>query len=91
VAEVLLRKPAVLRQIPTGRSKFEADIAPRLTKVRLGPRAVAFTQSSVDRLIGELIAESAAAAPIVPAANRARLSKENSAKKENGPAESTEP
>ena len=58
--ERILRKPEVRNRLPVGKTKFEEDIAPRLEKVHLGPRCVGFTESSVERLIKDLIAESAA-------------------------------
>jgi predicted DNA-binding transcriptional regulator AlpA len=57
----ILRKAQVRDRIPVGKTKFEEDIVPRLTKIQLGPRAVGYLESSVDRLIDELIEESAAA------------------------------
>jgi hypothetical protein len=54
-----------------GKTKFEEDIAPHLEKVILGPRAVAFTDSSIQRLIRELVAESASAKKIIPSPNNA--------------------
>ena len=71
MSERILRKPDVRKLIPVGKTKFEEDIVPRLDKVILGPRCVGFTEGSVDRLIKQLILESTAAAPIVPAPNRA--------------------
>jgi predicted DNA-binding transcriptional regulator AlpA len=59
MTERILRKPEVRSRVPVGKTKFEEDIAPRLDKVYLGPRCVGFTESSVERLIKELIAESA--------------------------------
>jgi hypothetical protein len=66
----LLRKSEARRRIPVGKTKFEQDIVPRLDKVRLGPRCVGFTEDSVDRVIDELIAESANIPAIVPAPNK---------------------
>ena len=73
--EVIVRKPEARRQIPVGKTKFEEDIV-RLDKVYLGPRCVGFTQSSINRLIAELIAESAGAPKIVPAPNKQRVPKQ---------------
>jgi len=56
VGERILRKPEVRERIGIGKTMFEESIAPRLTKVQLGPRAVGFTESSVNRLIEEMIA-----------------------------------
>jgi hypothetical protein len=74
--EVIVRKPEARRQIPVGKTKFEEDIVPRLDKVYLGPRCVGFTQSSINRLIAQLIAESAGAPKIVPAPNKQRVPKQ---------------
>jgi predicted DNA-binding transcriptional regulator AlpA len=74
--ERILRKPEVRNRIPVGKTKFEHDIVPRLDKVHLGPRCVGFTESSVERVIGELIADSASAPDFVPAPNK-KLVKRN--------------
>jgi predicted DNA-binding transcriptional regulator AlpA len=66
----ILRKPEVRNRIPVGKTKFEQDIVPRLDKVHLGPRCVGFTESSVQRVISELIAESASIPDFVPTPNR---------------------
>ena len=71
MSERILRKREVQHRIPVGKTKLEEDILPRLNRVALGPRYVGFTETSVDRLIKQLILESATAAPIVPAPNRA--------------------
>ena len=70
MSERILRKREVQHRIPVGKTKLEEDILPRLDRVALGPRCVGFTETSVDRLIKQLILESATAAPIVPAPNR---------------------
>jgi predicted DNA-binding transcriptional regulator AlpA len=70
--EKILRKRDVLQRIPVGRTKFEADIAPRLVKVRLGERSVGYTESSTEKLIAALIAESVGVPSFVPAPNRPR-------------------
>lgn len=57
--ERIVRKPEARGRFSVGHTKFDEDIAPRLDKVQLGPRAIGFTESSIDRLIAELIAESA--------------------------------
>lgn len=56
--ERIVRKLEARRRIPTGKTKFDQDIAPRLVKVQIGPRCVGFTESSIERLIEDLIAES---------------------------------
>ena len=66
----ILRKPEVRNRIPVGKTKLEEDIIPRLDKVRLGPRCVGFTEDSVDRVVSELIAESASIPDFVPTPNR---------------------
>jgi hypothetical protein len=66
----LLRKPAVKLRFPVGNSKLEEDILPRLDKVYLGPRCVAYTESSVDRLYDELVANGANAPKFVPEPNK---------------------
>lgn len=76
----ILRKPEARQRIPVGKTKFEQDIVPRLTKVRLGPRCVGFTEDSVDRVVDELIAESATIPDFVPAPNK-KLAKALTAKK----------
>ena len=58
------RKPALPKRFAVGKTTFEEKIRPRLTEVQLGPRIVAFTRSSADRLADDLIAESASAPPI---------------------------
>jgi hypothetical protein len=71
--ERLLRKPEARRCFSVGKTTFEERIVPRLDKVYVGPRTVTFTQTSVERLMEELKAESAAiaaAAPPVPVAKR---------------------
>jgi hypothetical protein len=62
--EIIRRKAEARGRFGVGKTMFDEQIAPRLTKVRLGPRTVGFTDSSIEALIGELIEESA---DIVPA------------------------
>jgi hypothetical protein len=65
-----LHRPRKAREIlGVGKTKFE-EFVPRLEKVVLGPRAIAFTDSSIQRLIRELVAESASAKKIIPAPNK---------------------
>ena len=45
---------------------------PRLERVQLGPRSVGYTETSIDRLIKELIAETETAPKIVPPPNKKR-------------------
>jgi hypothetical protein len=66
-----LHRPRKAREIlGVGKTKFDEDFVPRLEKVILGPRSIAFTDSSIQRLIRELVAESANATKIVPAPNK---------------------
>ena len=51
------RKPS---KLPTGKSHFYEEIEPKLEKVVLGPKAVGYTERSLDQLIEEGIAEAAA-------------------------------
>ena len=62
--EIIRKKAEARARFPGGYTFFDEQIAPRLTKVRLGPRLIGFTESSIQKLIAELIAESA---DIVPA------------------------
>jgi hypothetical protein len=80
----ILRKPEARQRIPVGKTKFDEDIAPRLDKVHLGPRCVGFTEDSVDRLVDELIAESANTPDFVPAPNRKRTKPKQAARKITG-------
>lgn len=61
--ETIRRKAEARGRFGVGKTKFDEMIAPRLTKVMLGPRAVGFTETSIERVIGELIEESAAIVP----------------------------
>ena len=61
--ERLLRKPEARRCFAVGKTTFEERIVPRLDKVYVGPRTVTFTQTSVERLLEELKAESATYSP----------------------------
>jgi hypothetical protein len=56
--EIIRKKAEARARFPGGHTFFDEQIAPRLTKVRLGPRLIGFTESSIEALIGELIEES---------------------------------
>ena len=56
-------------RLPTGKSHFYEEIEPRLEKVVLGPKAVGYTERSLDRLIEEGIDEAAAERDRRPRAN----------------------
>jgi hypothetical protein len=47
-------------RLPTGKSHFYSEIAPKLVKVAFGAKAVGYTESSLNKLIQEGIAEAAA-------------------------------
>jgi hypothetical protein len=71
--ETFWRKPETRGHFKVGKSKFEEDIAPRLDKIYIGPRTIAYTGSSVARVTQEIIDESAAIAaakPPIPDAKR---------------------
>jgi predicted DNA-binding transcriptional regulator AlpA len=68
--ERILREHEARYRVGLGKTKFHEDVAPRLVRVQIGPRAVGYTESSVERLIQELIAESAALARYSPPPNR---------------------
>ena len=72
--ETIRRKAEARARFPGGHTFFDEQIAPRLQKVRLGPRLIGFTESSIQKLIAELIEESAAItpAPMPSAEQRAR-------------------
>jgi hypothetical protein len=54
VPEQIIRPQATWAMLSVGNDKGWRDFAPRLVKVRLGPRSVGFTLSSIERLIQEL-------------------------------------
>ena len=70
MGERLQREKDVLAVLKVGKTKARNDYFPRLTRVQLGPRCVAYTDSSVQRLIQELIAETEAAPKLTPAPNK---------------------
>jgi hypothetical protein len=63
VERIIRRTPTRVEYFGTGESQFDATIAPRLTNVALGKRAVGFTLSSIQRVIQEMIAEGEGTAP----------------------------
>jgi hypothetical protein len=73
MSEQILREPAARSMLgEVGRTKFRDDFRPRLQVVKLGPKAIGYTASSVQRLIGELIAESGDAPVFDPEPNKRR-------------------
>jgi hypothetical protein len=72
VKEKIVRKAGAIARLGVGHTLFEEKFAPRLTKVQLSERAIGYTESSIDQLIAELIAESADAPKIVPEPNTRR-------------------
>jgi hypothetical protein len=49
-------QPATRGKFPVGRTTFFEEIEPKLERVRLGPRAIGYTDRSVERVIEEGIA-----------------------------------
>jgi predicted DNA-binding transcriptional regulator AlpA len=72
MGERLLRRPAVLAKIPIGRTALEQRyiLTGKLKKIQLGPRSVAFTESNVDAVVAEIIAESDNVPAIMPTPNQ---------------------
>ena len=58
-ASQIYSQPGSPGRLPTGKSHFYEAIEPRLEKVVLGPKAVGYTERSLDRLIEEGIDEAA--------------------------------
>jgi hypothetical protein len=80
--EIIRRKAEARARFPGGHTFFDEKIAPRLTKVRLGPRLIGFTDSSIERLIGELIEESKNIVPAPrPTAEQQRAARERKPKR----------
>jgi predicted DNA-binding transcriptional regulator AlpA len=79
MGENLLRRPAVLKRIPIGRTALEERYIKtgKLKKVKLGPRTIAFKESNVDEIVAEIIAESDNVTSIMPAPNRRDVTKPN--------------
>ena len=59
-ANQIYSQPGKPGRLPTGKSHFYEEIEPRLEKVVLGPKAVGYTERSLDTLIEEGIGEAAA-------------------------------
>jgi hypothetical protein len=73
MGEQILREPAARSMLgKIGRTKFRSDFRPRLQFVKLGPKAIGYTQSSVERLIQELIDESGSVPVFDPMPNELR-------------------
>ena len=68
-ASQIYSQPGKPGRLPTGKSHFYGEIEPRLEKVVLGPKAVGYTERSLDRLIEEGIGEAAAERDRRPRAN----------------------
>jgi hypothetical protein len=54
--ESLIRKKDAVGRFAVGEAKFNAEIRPHLTEVPLGPRAIAFTASSIEKQLAVMIA-----------------------------------
>ena len=59
-ANQIYSQPGRPGRLPTGKSHFYEEIEPRLEKVVLGPKAVGYSERSLDALIEEGIGEAAA-------------------------------
>ena len=59
-ANQIYSRPGKPGKLPTGKSHFYDEIAPKLEKAKLGPKTVVYTERSLDKLIEEGIAEAAA-------------------------------
>ena len=59
-ANQIYSQPGKPGRLPTGKSHFYGEIEPRLEKVVLGPKAVGYSERSLDALIEEGIGEAAA-------------------------------
>ena len=59
-ASQIYSQPGKPGRLPTGKSHFYDEIEPRLEKVALGPKAVGYTERSLDRLIEAGIDEATA-------------------------------
>jgi hypothetical protein len=68
-ANQIYSQPGKPGRLPTGKSHFYGEIEPRLERVVLGPKAVGYTERSLDRLIEEGIDEAAAERDRRPRAN----------------------
>ena len=56
-ANQIYSQPGKPGRLPTGKSHFYEEIEPRLEKVVLGPKAVGYTERSLNKLIEEGIGE----------------------------------
>jgi predicted DNA-binding transcriptional regulator AlpA len=75
--EAIRRRAEAQRRFGVGKTTFDERIAPRLTRVMLGPRLPGFTESSILRVIGEMIAESKEIVPApMPTAEQQRAGRE---------------
>ena len=54
---IIRRTDAFSNYFGVGHTKFDEEIAPRLTRVQISKRAVGFTLSSIQKLIKEMVAE----------------------------------
>jgi hypothetical protein len=80
--EIIRRKAEARARFPGGHTTFDEKIAPRLQKVRLGPRLVGFTESSIEKLIAELVEESKTIVPApMPTAEQNRAARERRKRK----------
>ena len=80
----LVRPTPARMRFGVGKTKFMQDIAPRLQRVQIGPRATSFTDSSIEALIQEMAAETANMPKVMPAPNLRRRDVAASNKKRRG-------
>ena len=52
-ANQIYSQPSKPGRLPTGKSHFYEEIEPKLEKVVLGPKAVGYTERSLDKMIEE--------------------------------------
>jgi len=73
MGERLLRLPAVLARVPIGKTALHERFIKtgKLKKIYLGQRSVAFTESNVDVIVAEIIAESDNVKPVTMTPNLA--------------------
>lgn len=67
--ESLVRRKNAMALFGVQHTFFDEKIAPRLDRVQIGGKAVIFTMSSIQRVIGEMIEETGNAPKRVPPPN----------------------
>jgi len=72
MGESLVRPNPAQKRFGVGKTKFHADIAHRLERVQVGPRTTTYTESSIERVIQEMAAETVNMPKVTPAPNLRR-------------------